>query len=544
VSSQRARTGGGPIWIILAVVFPAMIASAAALSYYGYQYADDVSRRMEDAFRETAASDAKRIVESIESRIDSLTRQALESVVLATREADSCDADLSPFVATYAVMRFTSSGVLRVTCSQGNVNSLWRAAAGSSAAGVYPKSLDFSSVQIGNFRYLHQRFEQEDTLIAYMRKQSDDGRSFFVGVQIDSNVLHTMISEEVRQNEGRRRIVVLDQRRRALVGQTPDSIAGDTIERFSYQVTLGKMLYAWDLFITPWDLDALVAQEKKQRTLGPALVVLSSAIIAVGLVIVWLGVLAERRMSRLRSDFIANVSHELKTPLSLIRMFAELIATGRHKDQNAVGEYGAIITRESERLSHLIDNVLDFSRLERGKASYHFTNSDVGEILLRAVDLCRQRVEKEKVNLQVQIEPNLPHVRLDEGAFTLAFLNLIDNALKYGGTDGRIDVELRRTPGQVCLRVRDHGPGIAPEDRGRIFERFFRGKNAREGNVRGSGIGLSLVEHIAASHGGRITVEDPASSAGEPGQGTVFCIYLPAPVAGDSISTAKETSST
>jgi two-component system, OmpR family, phosphate regulon sensor histidine kinase PhoR len=241
-----------------------------------------------------------------------------------------------------------------------------------------------------------------------------------------------------------------------------------------------------------------------------------------GLGVVFLAVRAERRASQLKSDFIANVSHELKTPLSLIRMFGELIATGKHKGEASAREYAGIITRESERLAHLIDNVLDFARLERGKASYSFAEGRLDEVVERALDVLRYRLDKEKMKLRTDLEEHLPAVRMDEDAMTLVLLNLVDNAVKYAGEGGEIVVRLARAPGGVALSVRDRGPGISVEEQRRIFERFYRATNARARNVRGSGIGLSLVKHIAEAHGGRVYVTSTA------GQGSTFTVFVPA----------------
>jgi len=237
--------------------------------------------------------------------------------------------------------------------------------------------------------------------------------------------------------------------------------------------------------------------------------------------VLWLSVRAERRGAQLRSDFIANVSHELKTPLSLIRMFGELLATGKYKGAEMGREYAGIITREAERLSHLIDNVLDFARLERGKASYHFAEGHLEEVVERALDVFRHRLEKEKLRLRTEIESNLPPVRMDEGAMTLVLLNLVDNAVKYAGDGGEVSVRLRRVPGAVALSIADRGSGIAHDEQRRIFERFYRAENARARNVRGSGIGLALVKHIAEAHGGRVEVESA------PGRGSTFTVYIP-----------------
>ena len=219
--------------------------------------------------------------------------------------------------------------------------------------------------------------------------------------------------------------------------------------QFQYEASFGKTLYAWRIQITPSDVAELRAQADTERLLGVLLVPVSTGdhrgrpgrALAVG----------ARRAARRRScksDFIANVSHELKTPLSLIRMFGELLATGKHKGEAMGREYAGIITREAERLSHLIDNVLDFARLERGKASYDFAEGHLEEVVERALDVYRHRLEKEKLRLRTEIETDLPPVRIDEDAMTLVLLNLVDNAVKYAGDGGEVSVRLRRVPGR------------------------------------------------------------------------------------------------
>jgi len=166
--------------------------------------------------------------------------------------------------------------------------------------------------------------------------------------------------------------------------------------------------------------------------------------------------------------------------------------------------------------------VLDFARIERGKASYDFNEGRLDDVIERALDLARYRVEKEKMRLRTDIQPGLPPVRMDENAMTLVLLNLVDNAVKYAAEGKEIDVRLYRTPGGLTLSVRDRGPGIPIEEQPRIFERFYRARTARDRNVRGSGIGLALVKHIVEAHGGRLAVESA------PGQGATFTVALPA----------------
>jgi len=233
----------------------------------------------------------------------------------------------------------------------------------------------------------------------------------------------------------------------------------------------------------------------------------------------------------MKSEFVANVSHELKTPLSLVRMFAEMLQSGRVASDEKRQQYLDIIVSESERLSALIENVLDFARVERGRQAYEFSVGDVGEAVSKAVNVYRYRAEREGVELATEVEPGLPAARIDDRAIQLAVINLLDNALKYAAGSDRVTVRAQRENGSVVVRVVDRGPGVPPEDRERIFERFVRGSTARTPHagrpVRGSGIGLALVKHIAESHGGRAWVDANRTDGAEAAPGATFAISIP-----------------
>jgi two-component system phosphate regulon sensor histidine kinase PhoR len=241
-------------------------------------------------------------------------------------------------------------------------------------------------------------------------------------------------------------------------------------------------------------------------------------------------------MSALKSEFVANVSHELKTPLALVRMFGEMLQSGRVTSEAKRQEYLDIIVGESERLSSLIENVLDFARVERGRQAYDFEEGSVGEAVSKAVNVYRHRAESEGIGLATEIDPDLPRTRIDDRAIQLAVINLIDNALKYAPGTGVVTVRVAREQDAVVVRVIDRGPGVSAEDRERIFERFVRGAAARDAGgsrpVRGSGIGLALVKHIAESHGGRAWVESGRASGRDPldrdgPAGATFAISIP-----------------
>jgi len=510
------------ISLILALVFPAIVCATLALSYYGYRYAKTTSERSKVSLMEGNRQLAQTLAGSIQQRIDTADFDLFKAV-------DWDDDARAPHERDEPLPEAVESVVVLDRLLQ--IRSVYPQPDGRHRSRElerwqnYVRGLDWNSLQPwtaaqpGNFRHLHQLFDGKSVLIAYASKQSEAGEQYFVAAKMNLNLIaKKWLPEEIRALGGDRKVAILDEVARPLFGQP----VRDRDTRFLHEASFGKTLYAWRVQMVPKNVEELQAQAETERLLGVLLIPVSTLIIAVGLAVVWLTVAAERRTSRLKSDFIANVSHELKTPLSLIRMFGELLATGKHKGETSPREYAEIITREAERLSHLIDNVLDFARIERGKASYDFAEGRLTDVVERALDVCRYRVEKEKMRLRTEIEPALPPVRMDENAMTLVLLNLIDNAVKYAAEGKEIAVALGRTPGGVALSVRDQGPGIPAEEQPRIFERFYRARTAREHNVRGSGIGLALVKHIVEAHGGRIAVSSFA------GQGSTFTVVIPA----------------
>jgi two-component system phosphate regulon sensor histidine kinase PhoR len=260
---------------------------------------------------------------------------------------------------------------------------------------------------------------------------------------------------------------------------------------------------------------------ERRKLIDSLLIGVAVTVILAGLTVLGLAIRRERRLNELKSEFISNVSHELKTPLSIISMFGEMLAEGRTKSPEQAHEYAEIIWRESVRLGRLIDNVLDFAKIERGMGVYEFADADLGEVVDRAIALSARRVGTAEMTLDADIEPELPALRLDASAITLAVLNLIDNAIKYAADGKRISLTVRRAGARILLTVRDWGSGIDPEEHERIFDRFYRGRAIRLKPIRGSGIGLALVQHIARAHGGDVAVVN------EPPGGAAFQIWLP-----------------
>jgi two-component system phosphate regulon sensor histidine kinase PhoR len=344
-----------------------------------------------------------------------------------------------------------------------------------------------------------------------------DARRYLVVVWHDvPRIVHDLFpqlyadGQDVQQS----RVNVVDGEGRIVFGP-PLSRGGLTLGR-QFETTL----YKWTLNVTMTSAEELAAAVARRRVLEMVLVALSGIVVIAGIIVILVAAARERKLSNLKSDFVANVSHELKTPLSLVRMFGELLQSGRADTEDKRRQYLQIIVSESERLAALIENVLDFAKVERGQAAYDFSEGSLPDVVARAVEACRVRAERDAVQLELDVSGELPSVLLDERAIEIAVINLVDNALKYAPDGKRVAITLSRAGGQLEVRVTDQGMGIAPEERKRIFERFVRGKGAAGKQVRGSGIGLALVKHIAEAHGGSVWVEDGST------RGSVFVFTI------------------
>jgi signal transduction histidine kinase len=244
-------------------------------------------------------------------------------------------------------------------------------------------------------------------------------------------------------------------------------------------------------------------------------------ILGAGLLLVWSNVRREVRLSRLKSDFVANVSHELKTPLALIRLFAETLELGRVPTEEKKKQYYRVIHKESHRLTQLINNILDFSRIEAGRREYRAAPTDPNRVVAEVLDAYRFSIEQNGFVLESKLAEDLPEVEADKEALSQALINLINNAIKYSPDEKFIRVTTSREEDKVRISITDHGIGIASSEQRKIFEKFYRAEHSLVHETKGSGLGLALVRHIMDAHGGTVEL---ASAAGK---GSVFTLVLP-----------------
>jgi signal transduction histidine kinase len=263
-----------------------------------------------------------------------------------------------------------------------------------------------------------------------------------------------------------------------------------------------------------------VADRGSVRSVLAAVVCLTLAIALSGSWFFWRDVQRDLRLAELRSQFVASVSHELKTPLTAIRMFAETLRLGRAPRERTT-EYLDTIVSESERLTRLLNNVLDFSKVEQGTRRYQLTQQPLAPIVQSAARTMRYALEQDGFDLRVTIEDAHLTARCDADALEQAILNLLSNAMKYSGASRFIALRLRAAEKGAAIAVSDRGIGIPAAEQPRVFEKFFRGSDDAHQRVAGTGLGLTLVEHTVRAHGGRV---DVASRLGE---GSTFTILLP-----------------
>lgn len=248
---------------------------------------------------------------------------------------------------------------------------------------------------------------------------------------------------------------------------------------------------------------------------------LSICIVGTGVFLTARSVSRHVRTARMRSDFVSRVTHDLKTPLTSIRMFVETLQMGRVSGEEEARECLEVIARETQKLTALIDRVLDFSRLEAGKKQFRFEEVDVPALVESALESARPEIEEAGFALEVRVEDGLPTVRADGDAIAEVLVNLLNNAVKYSGAEKWIAVRAVRRGDEVALEVEDRGLGIPERERKRIFERFYRADDQRVREASGTGLGLALCKQIVEAHGGRIEVRSQV------GVGSTFSAILP-----------------
>ncbi len=285
-------------------------------------------------------------------------------------------------------------------------------------------------------------------------------------------------------------------------------------------VTLPPPLQDLRLAAVPEGEDPVAQASARNRAVYGILLGVFYLTLAMGVIYTGRTLYREARLSRLKTDFVSLVSHELRTPLTSIRMFIDTLEMGRVKNEADHQQVLAMLSKETERLSSMIERVLDWARIEGGRKQYDVHRVPVTTLIDTAVHAFQAQRMGAVMNFTIEVQKDLPDVEVDRGALAGALLNLLQNAYKYTGEDKQIALRARTEGKWVTLSVQDNGVGIARKDRKRIFERFYRVDNLLTRETEGSGLGLAIAHRIIQAHGGKIVVES------ELGKGSTFTLWL------------------
>ena len=325
----------------------------------------------------------------------------------------------------------------------------------------------------------------------------------------------TKFFRDLEQDSGLRFQLVDDRGRNILTSEKIEQT--DVILDLSYRPTP----LPWKLFVSHSDMKDVENTAQREILIYGVLLIVIFGLMIFGAFLIVRDIYRESETTRIKTEFVHNISHELKTPLTLIRLYGETLQRKKDLSKKEKEESYEIITKESERLSHLIDNVLDFSRIEMGHKEFIFKKGNLAQVIRNTLESFRYHLDKKGFLVKTEISSNIPDNEFDEEAISSVFINLLSNSLKFSQMTKEIAVKLSCDEENIVLQVSDMGIGMTPKEISKIFDRFYRAENKIVSKTRGSGLGLTLVKHIIDAHNGRISVKS------EPGKGSVFTVFFP-----------------
>jgi two-component system, OmpR family, phosphate regulon sensor histidine kinase PhoR len=498
----------------VAAAIAVIVISTATLSYLSYRYTVGRENLVETSLVQSNMKLATQTIDRIEQKIIDNDRilSDMVSVDEPSKWPEQVEAiklaDLN--VEQVYFLRLDSNAPIYPPYS----DSIKASLAAFRASFRFPE-LNLDQLALDQTHHLHKERVHNYFFASYVLKQDRKGEKYLVCFQMNVDKLINQLDKYLRPLQADFYVSVVDFDNNGVYSQ-PLSKAS----KYYYETRFPSTLYKWILQVVPRNYTEIEQDVTKQRRTNLFFIILSMFLTLLSLAVISLAAHREQQLRRLKEDFIANVSHELKTPISLIRMFSEMLVTGRVKSGEARDEYHQVIFNESDRMSRLVNNLLDFANLERGAGKRGFEKVDLAGLLSKEMEAYRYQVQKEGFQMIVDVEP-VPETYADPNAVTMAFFNLLDNSVKYSGDRKFIEVKIRQTNGFINLSVQDSGLGIEAAEQGKIFDKFYRGGNAAARKIRGSGIGLSLTKNVAEMHGGDVLVQS------EPGKGSTFTLRIP-----------------
>jgi two-component system phosphate regulon sensor histidine kinase PhoR len=514
--------GHNALTILIAIAL--IVISTAALSFLSYHYTVGRENLVETSLAQTNYKLVWQYVDRIEQKILDNDRILSDMIDVdePSRWPAAVDAIKKADLNVDQVYFLTPDGNYLYPPYSYDIRNQW----GRFHASFKVKELNLESLHLNEPHHLHKERPDDYLFVTYVLRETRDGSRILVCYQMDFDEILMLLDKYLRDLTKEYYVSIVDYDNNGVYGQ-PISRSSMSSKYF-FEKRFPNTLYKWILQLVPRNYTELELGVKNQRRTNLFFITLSMSTIFFSLAIIYIAWQRDRQLRQLKENFISNVSHELKTPLSLIRMFSEILVTGRIRSEDKKLEYYRIIHNQSDRMSRLINNLLDFANLSRGIEHKHFERTNIAQIITEALEAYRYEVQKDGFVLNLEMAPDMPDSFADSNAITMAFFNLLDNSVKYSGDQKQIDVRLIRNNGYLDLSVADKGIGIPVAEQQRIFEQFYRGGEPSVRRIRGSGIGLAITRHVAKMHGGEVLVNS------EPGKGSTFILRIPIRESADS----------
>lgn len=344
-------------------------------------------------------------------------------------------------------------------------------------------------------------------------------RTFYSGIKWDLNLLRysviPKILEDLSKDSGLD-FKIVNEKNQNITSGRDGLTSGDSLV-----LSFRMFPLPWKLLASHPEIKVLERSARREIFFYGFLLTLIVALMLFGAVMISRDISRESETNRLKTEFVNNISHELKTPLTLIRLYGETLQRKENLTNAEKKECYEIITKESERLSHLINNVLDFSRIDMGRKEFNLKKGYLQDVIRDTLESYRYHLEKKGFIINRDIDGDIPEMNFDGDAIASVLINLLSNAMKFSPWEKEVTIKLFRDDCNIVLQVADKGIGISKKEIPKIFERFYQSENHGISEAKGSGLGLTLVKHIVEAHGGRIEVES------EQGKGSTFSMILP-----------------
>ena len=496
------------ILALVGVLLPILI-----LTYLQYRTLTELENKTKGAFKDNVRQGVTIVEQRMRQRLEDIAAKTLSPIGSTPRGAEEIEK-------YFADVKRSHPEVEQIFIFSGNDKQKTR------IEFLFDKSRMAQTFVDGNRKYLflHESSPNGDTpgatyLFYPLNDPKNEDLNGFAGVElrgdfVTNDLIGGVIRPLVAGHTPTMTITVTDENGRVLYSNGPPQ-NGPLLE-----TNLDPPFSTWKATIGLKDtnIDAL-ARDSFLHMAGATVLVLVFLLAGIALTI--RATDREARLAQAKSNFVANVSHELKTPLSLISLFSEILELGRVKNEEKKVEYYGIIRHESRRLNKTIDNILDFSKIEAGRKTYQLVDGDMAEVIDNVLSTHRYHIINSGFDVQTDIQRDLPPVLIDRDAMSQAISNLLDNAIKYSGKVKQVSIRAKIQESDLCIEIADHGVGIPRADQAKIFEKFYRVGNGLVHDVKGSGLGLSLVKHIVEAHKGTISVESDVD------KGSRFTILLP-----------------